>query len=65
VWVSSFIPDSLSEPPTSAPITLSELPPAYLALSETRLGALHPLLADRGRTMLDRCARAGLALLVT
>ncbi len=63
-----IIPDPAPDAPVSAPTPAVESPPADLpfsALSETRFGALHPLLADRGRTMLARCADAGLALLVT
>jgi peptidoglycan L-alanyl-D-glutamate endopeptidase CwlK len=63
-----IIPDATSDAAASTPASASELPPAYLhfrALSETRVGALHPLLADRARTMLASCAEAGLALLVT
>ena len=62
------IPDRAPGPSPASPGTALDLPPAYLhfrSLSATRLAALHPLLADRGRTMLDRCAQAGLALLVT
>lgn len=63
-----IIPDAATAAPSSEPAPTFELPPAYLhfrALSETRLGPLHPVLADRGRTMLARCAQSGLALLVT
>ena len=57
-------PGSTPAPPGAGPA----LPPAPLhfhALSEKRLTAVNPLLAERGRTMLDRCAQAGLELLVT
>src|SRR5262249_22174032 len=35
------------------------------ALNEKRLAALHPVLAGKGRALLQRCASEGLALLVT
>jgi hypothetical protein len=47
-----------SPPPTSANTRLQ-------SISEQRLGQLHPIVAVRARSMLDLCAHAGLALLVT
>lgn len=71
VGQSLVIPDAdrpTPPPLPPAPNGSGALPPPALhfrALSEKRLAAVHPLLAERGRTMLDRCAGTGLALLVT
>jgi phage tail protein X len=65
---SLIIPDADAAPASGSEENDVALPPAYLhfrALSEKRLAALNPQLSERGRTMLDRCARGGLALLVT
>jgi len=62
------IPDLQSPPPADTP------PPApgaagvsgrAAALSAERLAKLHPVVTLRGRCMVDLCAEAGLALLVT
>ena len=37
----------------------------FAAVSAERLAGLHPLLAERGTRLLERCATAGLALMVT
>jgi peptidoglycan L-alanyl-D-glutamate endopeptidase CwlK len=37
----------------------------YAAVSAQRLATLHPILADRGTQLLERCATQGLALVVT
>lgn len=37
----------------------------YAAVSAQRLASLHPILAERGTQLLERCAAQGLALMVT
>jgi hypothetical protein len=37
----------------------------FAAVSARRLATVHPLLAERGPRLLDQCAGAGLALIVT
>jgi len=72
VGQSLVIPDrntnSVPMPAVAAPARPPESPLApihFRAISEKRLAAVHPLLAERGRTMLNRCAGAGLPLMVT
>jgi peptidoglycan LD-endopeptidase CwlK len=51
----------------AAPATVITVEPfnPYQALNEKRLERVHPGIAGRARMMLDRCAQAGLALLIT
>jgi hypothetical protein len=37
----------------------------YAAISERRLQRLHPIVASRGRSMIELCSHAGIAILVT
>jgi LysM repeat protein len=46
--------------PATAPVA-----PLYAALSAQRLATLHPLVVERGTRLLEQCAAAGLALMVT
>ena len=48
-----------------APIQPAPPPNAFNALNDKRLAGLHPILATRGRSMIDLCSHAGVALLVT
>jgi hypothetical protein len=63
-----IIPDAaaaargVAEPPGPAPSTL---PSNITALNDQRLSQLHPIVASRGRSMIDICAHQGLAVLVT
>jgi len=68
VGQSLVIPDReavLPQAPVAGPAPIPSTHLHFRALSEKRLAALHPLLAERGRAMLDRCAQRGLALVVT
>jgi peptidoglycan LD-endopeptidase CwlK len=52
--------------PVAAPTVLTVEPfNPYRTLNNRRLEGIHPGLASRARGMLDRCAQAGLALLIT
>jgi hypothetical protein len=52
---------------TGAPAAPAIAPPPdpYAALNLRRLGDLHPILTTRGQTLIDLCAHAGFALLMT
>ena len=52
------------EAPPDAPVPTPVTRP-FAAVSAERLATLHPLLAERGTRLLERCAAAGLALMVT
>jgi D-alanyl-D-alanine carboxypeptidase/LysM domain len=54
-----------SEAPSPDPVTLEPVTRPYAAVSAQRLGTLHPRLAQLGVRLLDQCAAAGLALMVT
>lgn len=57
-----LIPDLIeSDAPAPAPTP----PRPADSISHRRLADLHPTIANAGRLLLDRCARGGLALLVT
>ncbi len=51
--------------PDGAATTPPALSPPTDSISHRRLAALHPALASAGRLLLERCAGAGVALLVT
>ncbi len=65
------IPDlNAPTPPESPPPLSASPPPASVsdrtaALSAEKLASLHPIVTLRGRSMVDLCGHAGLAILVT
>jgi peptidoglycan L-alanyl-D-glutamate endopeptidase CwlK len=66
-----IIPDAATAaaglgPPASPPPVQPAPPPnPFNALNDKRLAGLHPILATRGRSMIDLCGHAAVALLVT
>ena len=55
----AFVPP----PPPPAPVTPATS--GVAALSERRLGQVHPIVGSRGRAMIELCAHAGFPILVT
>jgi LysM repeat protein len=60
---SAFVVTPAEPPPTA--VATAVLGPATMSLNSERLARVHPTLAQLGLRMVDLCAQAGLAILIT